>query len=294
KKAREKAEQLNQTLKELQTTQSQLIHTEKMSALGLLLAGIVHEINNPVNFINGNLQYAASYVQDLIDLIEVYQKNYGNPVAEVQDKIEEIELDFLKEDVLKLLKSMTVGVDRIRDLVLSLKIFSRTDSTEMKYVNIHEGLNSTLLILHHQLKASSDRPEIKVIKEYGNLPLVECMGGQLNQVFMNLISNSIDALEGYGNNGVKISNPQIKIKTELLGDNQVCIRIGDNGPGMNEEVRQKLFETFFTTKPVGKGTGLGLSISYQIIVEKHHGLMNCISTPGSGAEFIIVIPVKQT
>jgi PAS domain S-box-containing protein len=307
--AQEKAQQLEETLSELQATQTQLIQTEKMSSLGQLVAGIAHEINNPVNFIHGNINHASEYTQDLLHLVELYQQRYPNPAAEIQEEIEAIDLDFLSQDLPKILTSMKIGTDRIRQIVLSLRNFSRLDEADMKEVDIHEGIDNTLLLLQNRLKARPEHPEIQVIKEYGNLPPVECYVGQLNQVFMNLLANAIDALEeglgtrdwGLGrtfpNTQSPVPNPQspppqIRIRTELQG-NLVLINIADNGPGMKEEVRQKLFDPFFTTKPVGKGTGMGLSISYKIIVEKHQGQLRCISAPGKGAEFAIAIPQRQ-
>jgi signal transduction histidine kinase len=307
--AQEKAQQLEETLSELQATQTQLIQTEKMSSLGQLVAGIAHEINNPVNFIHGNINHASEYTQDLLHLVELYQQRYPNPAAEIQEEIEAIDLDFLSQDLPKILTSMKIGTDRIRQIVLSLRNFSRLDEADMKEVDIHEGIDNTLLLLQNRLKARPEHPEIQVIKEYGNLPPVECYVGQLNQVFMNLLANAIDALEeGLGTRDWGLVRtfpvtqspvpnpqsppPQIRIRTELQG-NLVLINIADNGPGMKEEVRQKLFDPFFTTKPVGKGTGMGLSISYKIIVEKHQGQLRCISAPGKGAEFAIAIPQRQ-
>ncbi|MFE1747890.1 CBS domain-containing protein [Coleofasciculus sp. H7-2] len=297
------AEHLEQTLHQLQKTQAQLIQTEKMSSLGQLVAGIAHEINNPINFIYGNLSYAGQYVQDLLNLLQLYIKHHPQPVPEIQTEIEAIDLDFLKTDLPKLLGSMKLGANRIRDLVLSLRNFSRLDEAQQKFVNIHEGINSTLLILQNQLEAKASRSGIKVIKEYGNLPPVECLGGQINQVFMNILSNAIDALEeviakeawvmAHGEESTNYQPPTIWIRTELVGKNQVAIRIADNGIGMTEAVRRQMFDPFFTTKPVGKGTGLGLSICYQI-VEKHGGQLKCVSAPGEGSEFVIQIPIRQT
>ncbi|MBD2743970.1 CBS domain-containing protein [Coleofasciculus sp. FACHB-1120] len=296
------AEHLEQTLHQLQKTQAQLIQTEKMSSLGQLVAGIAHEINNPINFIYGNLSYAGQYVQDLLNLLQLYIKHHPQPVPEIQIEIEAIDLDFLKTDLPKLLGSMKVGANRIRDLVLSLRNFSRLDEAQQKFVNIHDGINSTLLILQNQLEAKAGRSGIQVIKEYGNLPAVECLGGQINQVFMNIISNAIDALEevfakeawvkAHGEENINYQPPTIWIRTELVGKNQVAIRIEDNGIGMTEAVRCQMFDPFFTTKPVGKGTGLGLSICYQI-VEKHGGQLKCVSAPGEGSEFVIQIPIRQ-
>jgi two-component system, NtrC family, sensor kinase len=299
---RQRSQQLEETLQELQHTQSQLIQTEKMSSLGQLVAGVAHEINNPVNFIFGNLDHINMYNRDLIGLVQLYQTYYPNPIQKICDRIEEIEFDFLQEDLPKILSSMKIGADRIRQIVLSLRNFSRHDQSEMKAVNIHEGIDSTLLILQHRLKGTAAYPSINVIKNYGILPLVECYAGQLNQVFMNVLSNAIDALgEGIGDrNWVSkldsssqslIYSPCISIQTELIGNTHVAIRITDDGIGMPESVRSRLFDPFFTTKPVGKGTGLGLSISYQIIVEKHGGSLDCVSSPGQGTEFTIQIPL---
>ncbi|AFY48928.1 PAS domain S-box [Nostoc sp. PCC 7524] len=304
--AEEKAQQLEAALLELQQAQVQLIHSEKMSSLGQLVAGIAHEINNPVNFIYGNINHAREYVRDLLHLVELYQQHYCPPLPEIHEQIYAMDLDFLSQDLLKVLDSMNVGAERIRQIVLSLRNFSRLDEDGMKPVDIHEGIDSTLLLLQNRLKAKAEYSEIHIIKEYGNLPKVFCHGGQMNQVFMNLLTNAIDALEaGIGNGEWGVGEkshpiphilpptPQILIRTELTADQQVLIRIADNGPGMTEEVRDRLFDPFFTTKPVGKGTGMGLSISYQIIVNKHQGKLQCISAPGEGAEFIITIPLSE-
>jgi GAF domain-containing protein len=298
-KAKEQAYQLEQTLYKLQQTQTQLIQTEKMSSLGQLVAGVAHEINNPVNFIHGNLAFADRYAQDLLELVHLYQKNYPKPVLEIQERAAEIDLEFLIEDLPKILSSMQVGTERIRQIVLSLRNFSRLDQAKMKPVDIHEGIDSTLLILQNRLKAKDSLPEIEIVKEYGDLPQVECYAGQLNQVFMNIISNGIDALEEVIGNKLWLASqrndrpPTIRIRTEMTAPNTIAVRISDNGLGMTEEVKAKLFDPFFTTKPVGKGTGLGLSICYQIVVEKHGGSLRCESLPGQGTEFWIVIPVQQ-
>ncbi|HEY9852932.1 MAG TPA: ATP-binding protein [Leptolyngbyaceae cyanobacterium] len=286
---RQKACQLELALQKLQQTQSQLIQTEKISSLGQLVAGVAHEINNPINFISGNIGYAYKYSQGLLDIVRLYQQYYPHPVPEIEKKSEALELDFLMEDLTKLLSSMKVGVDRIQEIVLSLRNFSRLDEAEMKSVNIHEGIDSTLLILQHRIKAKPNRPAIQIIKKYGDLPLVECLAGQMNQVFMNLLANAIDVLEEAEEKS-RIQTPTILIRTEKINSTQIAITITDNGPGMTEQVCQKLFDPFFTTKPVGKGTGLGLSISYQIVVEKHGGQLKCVSAPGQGAEFTIVLP----
>jgi two-component system NtrC family sensor kinase len=303
--SRRQAEQLEIALKKLQLTQSQLVQTEKMSGLGQLVAGVAHEINNPVSFIYGNLVHANEYIQSLLELLNAYQENYPNPVAEIKMLAQEMDVDFLMEDLPKMLMSMKMGANRIREIVLSLRNFSRHDESEMKFVDIHEGIDSTLLILQNQLKGKGEIAEIRVIKEYGNLPLVECYPSQLNQVFMNIIANAVDALEKFRINesqGVKdqvnkikaypmCPMPIIRIKTQVRGENQVIISIFDNGIGIDAEVMQRLFDPFFTTKDVGKGTGLGLSIAYHIVVEKHQGELNCFSSLDQGTKFVISIPI---
>ena len=305
--SRSQAAELGQALHTLQQTQAQLVQTEKMSTLGQLVAGVAHEINNPVGFIYGNLTYADQYAQDLLRLIQSYQKHYSQPVPEVQAEMKAVDLDFVVADFPKILASMKLGAERIRQIVLSLRNFSRLDRVERQPVNLHEGLDSTLLLLRHRLKAEANHPEIQVIKEYGDLPLITGHAGPLNQVFMNLLANAIDALEESvvnrqlstvssatqrtTDNG-HLTPPTIWIRTQMLDSNWVTIQIADNGPGMTEAVRSRLFEPFFTTKPAGKGTGLGLSISCQIVVEKHHGQLMCTSTPGQGTEFTIGLPVK--
>jgi PAS domain S-box-containing protein len=281
-----------QLREQAQQLAAQLVQSEKMSSLGQLVAGVAHEINNPVNFISGNLTYATKYIQDLLQLLQLYQQHYSHPISEIQNKAESIDLDFLMADLPKLLTSMEMGTERITNIVLSLRNFSRLDQAEMKAVNIHEGIDSTLMILAHRLKATSNRGAIEVIKNYGDLPLVECSAGQLNQVFMNLLANAIDAVEeGLGEE--TFPTPQIRICTKLDSDKLVVIRIADNASGIPDSIQKCLFEPFFTTKPVGKGTGLGLSISYQIITEKHRGKLQCISAAGQGTEFVITIPLKQ-
>ncbi|MBE8969486.1 GAF domain-containing protein, partial [Nostocales cyanobacterium LEGE 12452] len=290
----EKNQHLQEALEELQSTQSKLIQSEKMSSLGQMVAGIAHEINNPINFIHGNITHASDYVQQLLDLINIYQQQYPHPSAIVEEKIEEMDVEFLREDLPRVLDSMKVGSSRIRNIILSLRNFSRLDESEMKPVNIHEGIDSTLMILQHRLKEKSDRVEIEVFKEYTQLPNVICYAGQLNQVFMNILSNAIDALEDYNSGEDSPSkNPQIRIRTELGEANTLKIRIADNGYGMTAQVQQKIFDPFFTTKAVGSGTGLGLSISYQVVVDKHKGQLTCESTPGKGTEFVIEIPMQQ-
>ncbi len=295
-KLRLQAQDLEIALKELQSTQARLLHSEKMSSLGQLVAGIAHEINNPIGFIYSNLSPANEYIQDLLDLVTLYQHHYPNPVEVISEYIEKIELDFIIKDLPSLITSMEVGTKRIRQIVLSLRNFSRLDEADIKPVDIHEGIDSTLMILDHRLKDESNQPRIKVIKKYGNLPFIECSSGQLNQVFMNILANAIDALEDtlkkeetFPDNYQAI----ISITTEVINYQWVAIRIKDNGVGMNQEVTSKLFDPFFTTKPVGKGTGMGMSISYQIITEKHHGKLYSNSVYGKGTEFVIEIPIKS-
>jgi PAS domain S-box-containing protein len=299
KAAQEQATKLEQALAELQQTQAQLVQSEKMSSLGQLVAGVAHEINNPVNFIYANLTYVNQYAEGLLSLVQLYQKYHPQPEAEIQAETEAIDLDFLREDLPKILSSMKMGADRIFQIVLSLRNFSRVDEAEMKWANIHEGLDNTLLILAHRLRSKNpEAPRIQIIKDYGNLPKVQCYPGQLNQVFMNILTNAIDAIEDDNKNcspeDIKNHRGIIWICTEVLADgNQVIILIGDNGPGMTQEVRKRIFDPFFTTKPVGSGTGLGMSISYQIVVEKHGGQLQCISAPGQGTAFLISVPIQQ-
>ncbi|MEO0517929.1 MAG: response regulator [Cyanobacteria bacterium P01_A01_bin.116] len=284
---------LSTALKDLQQTQVQLIQQEKLSALGQLVAGIAHEINNPVNFIHGNIDHASAYTEDLLNLFALYKSHYPNPVPEIQEKMNEIDVDFLAEDLPKLLSSMHVGTDRIRNIVLSLRIFSRLDEAEVKDVNLHEGIDSTLLILNSRLKGQSNFPEISIIKEYGDLPKVKCYPGQLNQVCMNILSNAIDALEEKFEPSHDNWIPEIRICTELASEDKVNIHIFDNGPGIPKDLQKKIFDPFFTTKPVGKGTGLGMSISHEIIAEKHHGTLSCQPIEPHGTQFTITIPTFQ-
>ena len=296
-KFQKQTQSLKQTLQELKHTQTQLIQTEKMSSLGQMVAGVAHEINNPVNFIHGNIVPTCEYVKDLLGLIELYQHHYPNPDTEIREELENIEFDFIKEDLIKILKSMKEGTTRIKDIVLSLRNFSRLDEADFKQVDIHSGIDSTLMILHNRLKAKSTHPEIQIIKEYSNIPFIECYPGQLNQVFMNILANAIDALDDYNSKrnieDIKLNPNYIKISTNLTANKHIRIIISDNGIGIPEKIKSKLFDPFFTTKDVGKGTGLGLCISYQIIVEKHRGKLYCNSKPGNGTDFVIEIPMIQ-
>ncbi|MEH1957957.1 GAF domain-containing sensor histidine kinase [Nostoc sp.] len=275
------AEQLNQVLHNLKETQAQLIQTEKMSSLGQLVAGVAHEINNPVNFIYGNLTHVSEYTLGLLELVELYQQSNAHSTPEVEAHIEAIDLDFMAEDLPKILISMKMGANRIREIVLSLRNFSRLDEADMKPVNIHEGIDSTLLILQNRFKQTPGNAGIEIVKEYGDIPLVECYAGQLNQVFMNLIGNAIDALDSYNSKRtieeIEAKPSQIVIRTQLRNLDRITVKIADNGPGMTEAVKQRLFDPFFTTKAAGKGTGLGLAISAQIVTEKHNGAIWCIS-----------------
>ena len=272
---------LNQILQNLQQSQAQLIQAEKMSGLGQMVAGVAHEINNPINFISGNFTHLENYVQELLILVQLYQKCYPTPSNHIRVQTEKIDFDFLAQDLPKTLDSMKVGTERIRQLVISLRNFSRLDEAEVKDVDIHEGIESTLLILHNRLKQG-----FSVVKQYGRLPLIECYPAQLNQVFMNIVSNAIDALLE-----AKQVKKQIVIQTKAISPERIQVQFQDNGSGILPHLQQKVFDPFFTTKPVGQGTGLGLSISYQI-VEKHQGQIEVLSQPEWGTKFVITLPVK--
>jgi len=294
---RQKNEQLKEALRALKSVQVQLIQSEKMSSMGQLVAGVAHEINNPVNFIYGNLQHVKSYTRDLSHLITLYQQHYPEPVEAIEAYVDEIDLDFIRADFEQVISSMSVGTQRIREIVLSLRNFSRMDESALKTVDVHEGINNTLMILRHRLKSTASSPAIEVIRDYDALPKVDCYPGQLNQVFMNILANALDALETVS------ENPTITIRTCLSGNDWIEIAIADNGPGIPDAIRSHIFDPFFTTKPVGKGTGMGLSISYRIIVEGHGGKLECLSpseqgtskqgTSKRGTEFLIQIPTCQ-
>jgi signal transduction histidine kinase len=282
---------------ERELNQIKLIHREKLANLGQLIANVAHEINNPVTFISANLHFIDEYVQDLLGLIEIYQQYSDVNNTSIQDEIEEIDLEFLQEDLPKMISSMRVGADRICELVLTLRNFSRLEQPDMQLVNLHEGIESSLLILRDRLKEKSGHPAIKIIRDYGDLPQVECYSGQINQVFLNILSNAIDALRefnaNHSNEVINNYSPTITIQTRIVESDRVLISIKDNGTGITDSVKTELFNPFFTTKAVGEGTGLGLSISHQIIVETHKGQLECISAPGQGAEFRIEIPIEQ-
>lgn len=293
-KAELEAARSQQALAKLKQTQVQLVQSEKMSGLGQLVAGIAHEINNPVSFIRGNLNHAQDYFESLLRLVHTYQQCYPQPDTEIETVSQEIDLAFIQSDLPKLLLSMKTGSDRICSIVLALRSFSRLDESELKSVDIHAGLDNSLMILRHRLENRLEQVNIQVIRDYADLPLVECFAGSINQVFMNILTNAIDAIDEKANNQTSCDNrpDQIVLRTSLRQDQWVQISIADSGSGIPEQIQPHIFEPFFTTKPVGTGTGMGMSISYQIITEKHQGKLECFSSPGKGTEFTIQIPIR--
>jgi signal transduction histidine kinase len=298
---RSQKQQIEQALQDLKQAQAQLVQNEKMVSLGHLVAGIAHEINNPVNFIYGNIPYISEYVSEILELMHLYEKNCEQHPA-IKDWMDKIDLEFVKNDLNQILSSMQYGTDRIRELVISLRNFSRLDEADMKPVDIHEGIENALLLLKHRLEPEEGIPGIEVIKTYGKLPEVTCYASQMNQVLMHLLNNAIDALKEVRKQCSETQAPlhpstlprlRIQITTEQMEDEAIAIRIADNGPGIPESLQARLFDPFFTTKPVGSGTGLGLSISYQVVVNQHKGELRCYSSPGKGSEFVIQIPIHQ-
>ncbi|NES97164.1 MAG: response regulator [Desertifilum sp. SIO1I2] len=294
----ERTKELSQSLEQLQSTQLQLIQSEKMSTLGQLVAGIGHEINNPIGFIVGNLTHIKEYTHGLLRLVDLQQKKLPEIDSEVADLIEEIDLEYLIEDLPNLLQSMQQGIIRLQEISLSLRTFARADIASKVAFQIHEGIDSTLMLLKHRLKANAERPEIQVIKKYSSLEPVQCYPGQLNQVFMNLIANAIDAFDQCHLGGICRESSKLPTLTLITltdaQENSIRIHIKDNGSGIAPEIQARIFDPAFTTKPVGKGTGLGLAISYQIIVDKHQGKIQCLSSPGEGTEFIVTLPLGNS
>ncbi|WP_442948860.1 hybrid sensor histidine kinase/response regulator [Nostoc sp.] len=295
-RVQERTAELTQSLQQLQQTQLQLIQSEKMSTLGQLVAGIGHEINNPIGFIEGNFSYITEYTNNLLHLVNLQQQKLPHPEPEIEELLNQMDFEYLAEDIPKLLASMRQGIDRLKGISLSLRTFARSDISSKMEFQIHEGINSTLMLLKHRLKNQGDHPTIEVVTQYGKLPPISCYPGQLNQVFMNIIANAIDAFDDLNQNHsdqkIAACPNTITITTSVNCQQEtVTICIQDNGPGMLPEVQTRIFEQSFTTKPVGKGTGLGLAISYQIIVDKHNGKIDCFSIPGEGTKFIITLPI---
>ncbi len=291
----ERTSDLERALKELKETHISLVRSEKLSSLGQLLSGVAHEINNPVNFIHGNLTHACNYADDLMKMLQLYQAYYPDPTPELARQLVDLDLDFVMEDFPKVLESMKLGTDRIRDLVASLRSFSRMGANQLALANIHEGIENTLTILQHRLKSRGDRPTVDIIRDYGELPEIECCAGEVSQVFMNLIANAIDALEDLDWLNMHGKQPEIKIQTRFEPTNDVVqILISDNGPGMLPEIRKQLFDAFFTTKPASQGTGLGLAIARSIVVDRHGGQIDCYSELGQGTTFVICLPIHQS
>jgi len=287
-RSRQLTQQLSQALRQLQQTQAQLVQTEKMASLWQLVAGLAHELNNPVTFIYSNLSYAERYTQDLIELLNLYQGITPNPPPDVIDKIETVDLNFLIDDLPKVLSSMRRGTQRIQKMVLSLQEFSRQNRSGLQSVDINQELDNTLLMLHYRLRSNQPELNIEVVKDYGNLPLVQCYACQLNQVFLNILNNAIDAIRDQPST----MPARISLRTEQFDNKRVRIRIANNGSYIPSEVKARIFDPFFTTKPIGMGTGLGLAISYQIIVGQHKGSLQCFSEPGKDTEFQIELPTS--
>ncbi|MBP0021128.1 MAG: HAMP domain-containing histidine kinase [Cyanobacteria bacterium SBLK] len=285
-------EALEQTLRELKQTQTQLIQAEKMSGLGQMVAGVAHEINNPINFIYGNVPHVDRYTQDLLEVVNDYRDRYNNSIPEIENKLEDIDFEFLIDDLPKLLKSIRSGANRVKEIVVGLRTFSRLDEAQNKTVDIHQSIDSTILFLQHRLHIDKMIPKIDIIKSYNPLPNVECYAGQLNQVFFNILNNAIDILIETARNDGEFKNPTIYIRTTPIENNWIQIAIADNGKGIDPKIQKRIFDPFFTTKPIGSGTGLGLSIAYQVVVDRHSGKLSCHSTLGEGAEFIIEIPAR--
>lgn len=292
----QKVGEVSQAYQDLQRMQIKLIQSEKLSSLGQIVTGIAYELYNPVNFIYGNLDHASGYIQELLGLVKLYQEEFPHPTPRIQAQLEEIELDFLEEDLIKLLNSMNVGAQRIHEIVKFMRIFSRVDEAELKAVNLHEGIDSTLTLLNYRLKGKAEKPAIAVIKNYGQLPEVECYAGQLNQVLMSILSYTIDALDESNEqcscDAVKNHPNQISISTKLLNENWIQICIANNALGVCKEMAVSSFSPDIIAQSFGKETGLGLSIGYQIIVEKHGGKLYCQPASEQGTEFVIEIPVK--
>ncbi|MEO1387218.1 MAG: ATP-binding protein [Cyanobacteria bacterium J06634_6] len=288
---RQQTHELEKVLADLKRTQAHMLQSEKMSSLGSMVAGVAHEINNPINFVHANVEHVMTYMQELLGFLSLYETHYPNPHEEIRAQADALEIDFVKKDLEDTLTSMEIGTTRIQDIVLSLRNFSRLDESNQKRVNVHEGIESTLMILQHQLKVQGKYPAILVSRDYDDLPLVECYPGQLNQVFMHILSNSIDALRGrFDSDETVQENPHITIRTQVANES-VVLSFADNGCGFAAAVQSRLFDPFFTTKDVGEGTGMGLAISYQIVSEQHHGKITCFSAAAAGTEFVVKIPI---